>query len=153
MVNNKVLFEIVWWVITAVIVSVIMYPIWYDFMGFKFNLTNTVLVTCFVTFTRYAFLLKHTFLANWEKGKIIFILCAIAFIGVLSIQVQDFNVWFDNGDPDILLKTVKASKREGLLEYIKTEFIFFAVASSISVLFLAGRLFHSIWRLKNRGIV
>jgi cation transport ATPase len=151
--KNKVLLEIVWWLITAVVVSVIMYPIWSDFMSFKFNLTNTVLVTCFVTFTRYAFLLKHTFLAHWEKGKIIFILCAIAFIGVLSIQVQDFNVWYDNGNPDVLLKVVKENKREGLLEYIKTEFIFFAVASSISVLFLAGRLLHSIWRVKNRGIV
>lgn len=151
--KNKILLELVGWLITALIVSVIMFPIWNEFMSFKFNLTNTVLVTCFITFTRYAFLLKHTFLAKWEKGKIIFILCAIAFIGVLSIQVQDFNVWYDNGDPDILLKVVKASKREGLLEYIKTEFIFFSVASSISVLLLAGRLLHSIWRLKNRGIV
>jgi hypothetical protein len=153
MFKNKILLEIVWWLITVVIVGVIMYPIWSDFMSFKFNVTNTVLVTCFVTFTRYAFLLKHTFLADWQMGKIVFILCAIAFIGVLSIQVQDFNVWYDNGDPDVLLNVVKASKREGLLEYIKTEFIFFAVASSISVLFLAGRLLYSIWRVKNRGIV
>jgi hypothetical protein len=153
MLDKKIQLELLWWVFTAIIVSVIMYPIWSEFMSFKFNLTNTIFVTCFVTFARYAFLLKHTFLAHWQMGKIVFVLCAIAIIGVLSIQIQDFNVWYDNGDPDVLLKVVKASKREGLLEYIKTEYLFFAVASSISVFFLAARLLYSVWRLKNRGVV
>ena len=153
MLNNKVLFELIWWVITAVIVTVIMYPIWADFSIFKFNLTNTLFVACFVTFVRYAFFLKYTYLAHWEKGKIMIVLFSIAIMGTLAFQIQDFNVWYDNGDPDILLKTVKASKREGLLEYIKTEFLFFAVAGIISVIFLAGRLLHSVWRLRNRGIV
>jgi hypothetical protein len=152
--NNKVLLELVWWLVTLVILTVIMFPIWRNFPDFRFGITNCAFIICFITFTRYAFLLKYTFLANWEKGKIGFVLCAFAIAGILLVQMQDFNVWFDNGDPDVLLKTVKKeSIRPSLLEYIKTEFILFAVASSISAFLLAGRLLFSIWRLRNRDKV
>ncbi len=149
--NNKLTLEFVWWVVTAVILSIVMMPIWIDFFQFKFHWTNVVFVLCFVTFTRYGFLLKHTFLASWEYGKIGFVLCTLMIVGILSVQIQDFNVWYDNGDPNVLLASVKESKREGLLEYIRTEFLFFAVASIISAFFLAGRLLFSIWRFRNRG--
>lgn len=152
--KNKVLLELVWWVVTAVILTVVMFPIWKNFPDFKFNITNIAYVVCFVTFTRYAFLLKHTFLSEWEKGKIAFVLCVFAIAGILLVQMQDFNVWYDNGDPDSLLKTVKnVAQRPSLLEYIKTEFILFAVASAISAFALAGRLLVSVWRLRNRGKV
>lgn len=150
--KDKVLFEVVWWIITAVILSVVMFPIWKDFPQFPFNITNIIYVVCFITFTRYAFFLKHTFMATWQNGKIAFVLCVFAISGILMVQLQDFNVWYDNGDPDILLKTVKKEHvRPNLLEYIRTEYLFFAVASSISAFLLAGRLLVSVWRLKNRG--
>lgn len=152
--KNKVLFELVWWIVTAVILVVVMFPIWKNFPDFKFNSTNIAYVVCFVTFTRYAFFLKHTFLGDWEKGKIAFVLCVFALAGILLVQLQDFNVWYDNGDPDTLLKTVeKQSQRPALLEYIRTEFILFAVASAIAAFALAGRLLVSVWRLRNRGKV
>jgi hypothetical protein len=152
--NKKIQLEALWWVVTAVIVSVVMFPIWKDFWDFKFNITNIVYVVCFVTFTRYAFLLKHTLIAKFLYWKVVFILCSLALCGILMVQMQDFNVWYDNGDPDILLKTVKEeSKRPALLDYIKTEFVFFAVASVISAFYLAARLLVSIWRLRNRGHV
>jgi hypothetical protein len=152
--NNKVLLEIVWWIVTAVILTAIMFPIWKNFPDFKFNVTNIVYVVCFITFTRYAFLLKYTFLANWEKGKIAFVICVFAIAGILFVQMQDFNVWYDNGNPDVLLKSVKKENlRPSLLEFIKTEFVFFAVASVIAAFLLAGRLLVSVWRLRNRGKV
>ena len=150
--KNKILLEIVWWIVTAVILTVVMFPIWKNFPDFKFNITNVVYVICFITFTRYTFLLKHTFLADWERGKIAFVLCVFALSGILMVQLQDFNVWYDNGDPDILLATVKKEGvRPSLLEYIKTEFVLFSVASIISAFVLAGRLLVSVWRLRNRG--
>ena len=150
--KNKIQLEIVGWIFTLVILSVVMFPIWKDFSDFRFNLTNCVYVLCFITFTRYTFLLKHTFIAHWEKGKIAFVLCVFALAGILMVQMQDFNVWYDNGDPDVLLKTVKKeSIRPSLLEYIKTEFILFAVASIIAAFALAARLLVSVWRLRNRG--
>ena len=71
--NNRITLELVWWLVTAVIVAVIMFPIWKDFPEFKFQITNIAFIICFVTFVRYAFFLKHTFLAKFQLFKIVFV--------------------------------------------------------------------------------
>ncbi len=152
MTSNKILLEAIWWVVTAVIVTVVMYPIWTNFPAYKFNGVNIATIVLFVTFARYTFFLKYTFLATWQYAKIGFVLVTIAIVATLMTQIQSFNVWIDGGDPDILLDSVgNAAKRESLLNYIKSEFLFFVVAAIISALFLAGRLLVSVWRLRNRG--
>jgi hypothetical protein len=153
MLIKKLLLELVWWITTAVIIVVVMFPIWKDYPQFPFQTMNIVYILCFVTFTRYAFLLKHTFLAYLEKTKIAIVLFTLAIVGILTIQIQDFNVWYDNGDPDQLLYTVKQTKRESLLTYIKSEYLFFAIGSIPAAIVLSGRLLVSIWRLRNRNKV
>lgn len=154
MTSNKILLEAIWWVITAVVVTVVMYPIWTSFPAYKFNGVNIINIVLFVTFARYTFFLKYTFLATLQYAKIGFILLTIAIVATLMTQIQSFNVWIDGGDPDILLESVgNPAKRESLLNYIKSEYLFFVVAASISALFLSGRLLVSVWRLRNRGKV
>jgi hypothetical protein len=154
MTSNKILLEAIWWVVTAIIVTVVMYPIWTNFPAYKFNGVNIATIVLFITFARYTFFLKYTFLATLQYAKIGFVLVTIAIVATLMTQIQSFNVWIDGGDPDVLLESVgNATKRESLLNYIKSEFLFFVVAASISALFLSGRLLISIWRLRNRGKV
>ena len=135
---------------TAVVVVVVMYPIWTQFPEFKFNWTNIVYITCFLTFTRYTFLLRYSFLAQAQNVKIGFILFTLIIILGLVTQIQDFNVWIDAGDPERLMPLVPQSKRDGLLNYIKSEFLFFAVGAVVASLFLAGRLMQSVWRTRNK---
>jgi hypothetical protein len=149
--NTKLSLELVWWVATAVVVSVVMFPIWKDFPSFPFHITNIVCIISFITFTRYAFLLKHTFIANTLYPKIGFILATLVIVGTLLTQMQTFNVWIDSGGTENVLKSVSEKKRMSLLEYIKSEFLLFAVGSMIAAVVLAGRLLVSIWRLRNRG--
>jgi hypothetical protein len=151
--GKKITLELVWWVFTAAVLTLVMFPIWKDFPSFKFNATNIGYIVAFITFSRYTFLLEYTWLAGLEKVKIIFILLTLAFIGLCLTEMQDFNVWYDAGDPDQLLASVRSSQRESLLTYIRTEFLFFAVAAMISSVFLAGRLMVSIWTVRNRGRV
>jgi hypothetical protein len=152
MTGNKFLLEAVWWLVTAVIVTAIMYPIWTNFPAYKFNGVNIANIVVFVTFTRYTFFLKYTFLATWQYAKIGFVLLTVAIVATLMTQIQSFNVWIDGGDPDILLDSVgKIHVRESLLNYIKSEFLFFVVGAIVSALFLSGRLLVSVWRLRNRG--
>ncbi len=152
MTKNKILLEIIWWLITAVMVIIIMYPIWANFPAYKFNMINIISIVAFITFTRYTFFLKYTFLAPLQKAKIAFVLFTIAIVATLMTQIQSFNVWIDGGDPDILLQSVgKTDMREPLLNYIKSEYVFFVVAAIVSALFLSGRLLVSVWRLRNRG--
>ena len=152
MTKNKILLEAIWWLITAVIVAIVMYPIWTNFPAFKFNLMNIINIVVFITFARYTFFLKYTFLATLQKAKIAFVLFTVAIITTLMTQIQSFNVWIDGGDPDILLESVgRTDMREPLLNYIKSEYVFFVVAAIVAALFLSARLLVSVWRLRNRG--
>jgi hypothetical protein len=135
---------------TAVIVGIVMYPIWTQFPEFKFQGTNVVYIVAFLTFTRYTFLLRYTWLAKAQNAKIGFILLTLIIILGLMTQIQDFNVWIDAGDPERLMPLVPISKRDGLLSYIKSEFLFFAVGAIVASVFLAGRLMQSVWRTRNK---
>ncbi len=135
---------------TAVAVVVVMYPIWAQFPEFKFQWTNVLYIAAFLTFTRYTFLLRYTFLAKAQNVKIGFILLTLIIILGLVTQIQDFNVWVDAGDPERLMPLVPQSKRDGLLNYIKSEFLFFAVGAVVASAFLAGRLLMSVWRTRNK---
>ena len=149
--NNKLKLELVWWVATAVVVGVVMFPIWKDFSNFPFQIANIAFILCFITFTRYAFLLKHTYIAHTLYPKIGFILASFVVVGTLLTHMQTFNIWIDSGAPDNLLKSLSETKRNALLAYIKSEYVFFAVGSMVAAVVLAGRLLVSIWRLRNRG--
>ena len=135
---------------TAVVVVVVMYPIWSQFPEFKFQWTNVLYIAAFLTFTRYTFLLRYTFLATAQNVKIGFILLTLIIILGLVTQIQDFNVWIDAGDPERLMPLVPQSRRDGLLSYIKSEFLFFAVGAVVASLFLAVRLMMSVWRTRNK---
>ena len=135
---------------TLIVVGVVMYPIWTQFPEYAFNGTNTVYIIAFFTFTRYTFLLRYSFLASAQNVKIGFILFTLIIILGLITQIQDFNVWIDAGDPDRLMPNVPQSKRDGLLNYIKSEFMFFAVGAIVASAFLAGRLLMSVWRMRNK---
>ena len=152
MTKNKILLEVVWWLFTAVIVFVVMYPIWSNYPSYRFNVINIVNIVVFVTFARYTFFLKYTFLASLQYAKIAFVLFTLAIVATLMTQIQNFNVWIDGGDPDVLLDSVKkVQSRESLLNYIKSEYLFFVVGAIISAIFLSGRLLISVWRFRNRG--
>lgn len=149
--KNKLALEVIWWIMTVIIVGVVMYPIGKQFPEFRFMWTNIAYIVAFITFTRYTFFLEYTFMAAAQYVKIGIILFTFAIILGLSTQIQDFNVWFDAGDPDRLMPNVAASQRDSLSSYIKTEFLFFAVGSIVASLFLSIRLMQSVWRFRNEG--
>ena len=146
MTKNKLLFEIIWWCITAVIVAVVMLPVWKIFPAFPYQQTNIMYIITFVTFTRYAFFLKYTFLADASYIKIGFILVTMSLILWLIFSMQDFQIWREQGDMDKMLPGVSFEKRESILSYLKSEFVFFAIGSIVAAIFLAGRLFFSFRR-------
>ena len=153
MTKKLIQIELIWWLITAIIVGMVMYPVLKDYPTFPFKWANIIYIVLFVTFTRYTFLLKHTFLANRQRLKAAFLLLGIIITASLIAKIQDFQVLITDRDPEQILASVSADRREPLLNYLKSEFIFFAVGCVIATLFLAGRLGYSIWRLRNRGKV
>ena len=149
MIKNKILFEIIWWCATAVVVATVMLPIWRTFPTFPYQQINIIYIAAFITFTRYAFLLKYTFLADANYIKIGFILFTLTIVAWLLFSMQDFQIWREQGDLDKMLPNMSYQKRESILSYLKSEFVFFAIGSIIAALFLAGRLFFSFRRGRN----
>jgi hypothetical protein len=145
----KSLLEIVWWITTTVIVAGVMFPIWKDFPQFPFQITNILFVIAFVTFTRYAFLLQHTFLVDKQRLKIGFI--ALTGLTVLYFinYINDFSQYVDQNDVQKIMKNVAYEKRDNLMSYIKHEMLFFGIGSIIAAIVLSGRLAISVWRWHN----
>ncbi|MEO0042425.1 MAG: hypothetical protein RL329_1873 [Bacteroidota bacterium] len=145
----KSLLEIVWWITTSVIVAGVMFPIWKDFPHFPFQATNILFIIAFVTFTRYAFLFKYTFLVDKQRFKIGFV--ALTGLTVLYFvnYINDFSQYVDQNEVAKIMPQVLSENRDSLMAYIKNEMLFFGIGSVIAAIVLAGRLAISVWRWHN----
>lgn len=148
--NKKILLELVWWIFTAVLVGTLLFPMLKDFPNFPFMVSSALFLVAAITFARLTFFLQYSFLAQAQYVKIAFVLVTFAICIAVGFQLQDFNVWLDENDPASLLAEVIPSRRENLLLYIRSLYLFSAVGAIVSALFLAIRLLISIWRVRNK---
>ncbi len=65
-----VLLEIIWWVATATVAFALIYPIRRALPVWPFQGWNIAFIVIVITFTRYIFLLRHTFLAKRQVLKV-----------------------------------------------------------------------------------
>jgi hypothetical protein len=150
---QKFLLELVWWVVTAVLVSAIMFPIWASGADYPVNWQNIMFIVIFITLTRYMFLLKHTFLAKIQWLKVFFILITVPVFFLLLEQHNIFQTNIDNIGVEYVTKGVEDTKVLRIAHYAKSEFTFFSVGSIIALLAFMVRMLISVWRLKNKGTV
>lgn len=146
--------EIVWWIITFIVVYLVMKPIFDNLsMDYSFLWWNVIYIVVFITYTRYAFLLKHTFIANWTNAKIFlfFFTLPYFFFGIES--VTNFQTYFDNqGLTEItaLLKyPLSEAEKANLFDYIKTETMLFGIGALMAGILMALRMALSLWRERN----
>lgn len=150
---QKLLLELIWWVITALIVVLVMYPIWTNVVDYPVYWQNVMFIVVFITLTRYIFLLKFTFLAKIQWLKVLFVLMAVPCIFLMIEQHNGFQTNLDNIGPEYVTSGVDYDKVMSLATYIKSEFTFFAVGSIIASVAFPLRMIISVWRLKNKGTV
>ena len=153
--NKKLQFqlELIWWIFTAVVVAVVMFPIWRDFPKFPFQWLNIVYIVVAITCARYTFLLKYTFLARIQWVKMLFILLSLLFVGTCMGPMNDFQRWLAESDPIKIFGSVAENRRDVMAEYVKGEVVFFAIFSMVSIVFLNFRLGVSVWRQHNHNTV
>ena len=89
----KLMMEIIWWLITVTIVFMVAQPLWGSFAKYSFVYELIMFGIIFITYTRYLFFMKYTFLAEAQVVKFILIFVSLPFAFYL-IQVffnyQDF---------------------------------------------------------------
>lgn len=149
--NLQIRLEIIWWLITIVAVVAVLFPIYNVKADYPFYFSNTLFVVAAITFARYIFLLKHTFLAKRQWLKVFI---AVACIPIFLYLLKEFN-FFQKIAGDIGLEEMFAHlSLEGQLtfaKYTRTEMLFFGTASVITAALMPLRMVVSFWRTHNRG--
>lgn len=150
--NSKISFELLWWCITAIVVILIMLPIYLSIgEAFPFYKDNILLIIIGVTFMRYIFLLKYHWLTFSNYIKAVFIIISIPVFFFLVGAFYDYQSYYDDGNFSALLQDLHIEKQKSVLLYIRTEMIFFWAFAFISNFILPFRMLISIWRKINKG--
>lgn len=151
--SNLFTLELVWWLFTAVLVVGILYPILSQLDNYPFLLINGVFIIIFVTFTRYIFLLRYTFLAHEKVYKAILIALSIPIVFYLVNQMNIFQAYIGEEGMETFMPLLSFEEREPLMTYIRNEMLLFGMGSIIAAAVLPFRMVMSIWRNHNIGTV
>lgn len=152
--NNKAVLELVWWIVTAVIVVLFLLPV-LNYLGdrYLFYTPNIFFIVLFVTFTRYIFLLKHTFLADLKWLKLILVFLPIPLFFYSIDALFNFQDFIDKGAHIEMMSHLAPDTAMEISKYIKYQFIFFGTGSMLVIFLLPIRMIISIWRGINKGTV
>ena len=149
----QIQYEVIWWLITVVVVVAVMLPIWLNVPDYPFITTNIVFIVVFLTFTRWIFLLKYTWF-GWNRNvKLLILFTALPVIVLLSDHLNQFQIYLDDFSIQSFIGHLSNRKQIFISEYIRLEMLFFGSASVIATIVLAFRMMVSIWKVINRGTV
>ncbi len=154
--RNKILqirLELIWWVVTLLIVLGVLFPIYKTQVEYPFWVSNTLFVVIFVTVSRFVFLLKYTFLAYRQWLKVLLaILCIPLFIYLLD-EFSMFRAVVDEIGLEEIFAHLSLKGQTSMANYVKNEMLFFGAASIICSVLMPLRMLISFWRTHNRGTV
>lgn len=145
--------ELIWWVITAIVVWTILYPVYKAMHVWPYEGWNIAFVVVSITLTRYIFLLRHTFLAWQQEVKVGLLLLMFPLTFIMVDALNDFMVYIEENTWDGLTGHLPPPDKRAIEDYMWTEMLFFGVGSCIAPPVFAARLFISVWRTRNRGTV
>ena len=143
--------EAIWWVVTAVLVALVLYPIHKAMNVWRFEDWNIAFAVILITFARYIFLMQHTLIAQRQVLKVVLILLMFPLTFILITGVTGFMSYIEENTWDGITGHLPPLQKRSIEQYLWAEMLFFGVGSVIAAPMLAGRLFMSIWRVRNRG--
>lgn len=145
--------EMLWWVLTAVVVWAILYPIRKAMYVWPFHGWNIAFVVITITLTRYIFLLKHTLIAWQQEIKVVLLILMFPLTFATVDALNAFMVYIEEHTWEPLTGHLPPADKQSIESYIWTEMLFFGVGSILAPPVFAVRLFISVWRTRNRGKV
>ena len=145
--------EILWWVVTFIILGAVLFPILSKIGEYRFLIPNVVFIIVSITFTRYLFQLTHTFLGRRQKLKALVMLMSLPLIAYIVQSLHNFQTYIDENGMGGLLSQIPFEDQDSLGTFIQTEYIFFGVGALMAIIVLFFRLVISIWRFRNKGTI
>ncbi len=153
---GKIMMEVIWWLITAIVVIMAAQPLWTSFVQYSFVYELIMFGVIFITYTRYLFFMKYTFLAKAQIIKFVFIFLSLPLAFYL-IQVffnyQDFLEKQNDGMlefQEYFRKGISFQEHADTLTYLSKVYTFFGMSAIIAVVFSPFRLLVSYWRVYNK---
>jgi hypothetical protein len=141
--------ELIWWISTFVLVLLILYPIYSREIAYPFYRYNVLAIVAFITFTRYIFLLDMTPFARRQWVKAILIFAVIPVIFFIGQGINYLQTYLDENGPELLVGLLPRDEQQSVLEYIRSQMIFFGVGGIVAGVALPVRMIISIWRQHN----
>lgn len=151
--KNKILFEVLSLAFTLVLLVLIMLPVYLNTVNFEYYYYNTICVFVVLTLIRYMFLLKHTLIARATMIKIVLgVLCIPLFLFATD-GLYEFQRFLDEEGLQTLVSNVYADRQPLIINYIRSEFLFFGISAVILSIIFPFRMVLSVWRVRNRNTV
>lgn len=145
--------ELLWWLITAVVVWAVLSPIYKAMYVWPFRNLNIAYIVVLITLARYTFLLKHTFLAKQQILKIVLMLAMFPLTFMLVDKLNGFMTFVDDHSWDMITGHLPGMQKPETEHYLWNEMLFFGVGSIIAAPVFAVRMMISIWRTRNLGTI
>ena len=143
-------FEILSWLFIIVFSVLIVGPIYIKAgNSFNFYYHNILSVVIFLGLTRYIFLLKYTPISRIKWVKMLFVFLPIPFVLFQIDSLYEFQRFIDEEGTISLFKGSTDIDDYQFGKYIRLEFVFFCVASLVSLFALPVRMIISFWRTTN----
>ena len=153
--TSKIVMELLWWLVTAVIAWMVTGPYWKHFANDEYVIELLIFVVALLTIARYLFLLKYTFLARFQLLKFILIFASIplAFWGIQ--EFFDFREFYETQSEGMVIGQsyfapgVGFSERYQVLQRFLPIYSFFASSAILTPIVMPFRLLVSYWRVYN----
>ena len=143
--------EIIWWVITTILLVAVIFPVYTNNINFPFLTANIVFVLAFITLIRYIFLLKHTPLRHLQWLKVVLLIGCIPLAVYIIQELHAFERFADEIGVQALFGELPEKSQDKLVEYTKAEMLFFGVGGLIATVIFPFRMLISFWRTHNLG--
>jgi hypothetical protein len=141
--------EMIWWLVTALVIAIILVPIYVNIPYFEFYLFNITYIVVFITFSRYVFLIKYSWIKDNFWAKVILALLCPLLILIMMDGMNQFQLFLDEKGIESLMREVPNEKWDSFYKFIRSEFLLFGVGSIIISIIFPIRMVISVWRARN----
>jgi hypothetical protein len=143
--------ELLWWVVTLVIIFAVSFPIVKHLGYWKYLGLNIFFIVTLITLTRYIFLIEHTFIAQRQRLKVGLILFMFPFAFTVIHFLNKFMNYIEEHSWEPITGQLPINIKAPLENYMWGEMLFFGVGSVMVCAAFAVKMFKSVWMLHNRG--
>lgn len=139
-----------WIGVTLLVSTLILFPIYYVAReGYLFYISNFVAIFIFLSLTRYIFMLKHTPFARVKWFKFLWIFLPIPLLMLSIDNMMEFQQYLEEEGTYALIKANNGDIKFSVIQWIRSQYIFFGVGAIIVLLLIPVRMIISFWRTTN----